>query len=147
MKAHEYDVYYEEHIRNIVHTPFQTPLWARFQTEYFGDVFHFLSIENGGVMKAGLAIFELTAPEGKLFYTYGRYGTAGLVLNHADIKEALELFTGKIVADIAPSTLAISIGTSADAVLAIPFESPRAFLNASPIAIPTSSLRWWLSTC
>jgi GNAT superfamily N-acetyltransferase len=110
----KYKEFYDSKIKEIPHTPFQTYYWAKFHEKYFKDKFYFLYMEEDNHFKAGLVLFEASTAYGKLYYTYGRFGVSGLVLNpngnHNDFIRIIGSFTDKILEYFEPHPLSVSIG-------------------------------------
>ncbi|MDY6879519.1 MAG: GNAT family N-acetyltransferase, partial [Thermodesulfobacteriota bacterium] len=113
----DYSDYYNSKIKGLVHTPFQSYEWACFHEKYFGDKFFFLALEDGGMFRAGLVLFRAVTPYGRMYYSYGRFGTAGFMLNgvqhfsFADIQKVIVEFIGAISESIDPDPLSLSLGS------------------------------------
>jgi len=79
LSSSEYRDYYENHIRNLVHTPFQTPEWALLHHRHFGDDVFFALPEDRDRFHSGMLMFRAGTPYGDFIYSFGRFGVAGLV--------------------------------------------------------------------
>lgn len=90
-------IYYQK-IIYLLHTPFQTWEWVSFHEKYFGDKFLFLSVEDGDEFQIGVVLFCAETLYGKMYYSYGRFGTAGIVIGNCQIDSPVEM--KKYVSDL-----------------------------------------------
>lgn len=112
-----YKKLYNKKIVRFLHTPFQTLEWISFHEKSFGDRFVFLSVEDGGEFLMGAGLFRTETPYGNMYYSYGRFGTSGIVIGSGPVNsdEELRRYLSEIIKafreKVDPDAVSLSIGS------------------------------------